>query len=128
MRSHILLVSIFALAACGGDDGNGTPIDAAQSDAPATAVRAVTCPTTPDATVTTTGFAFSPTASTIPVNGIVRFMPAAAHDVKPHPSQATDAGLVVGFGDDKCLQFTTAGTFNFICSAHPSMMGAITVQ
>lgn len=79
MRSHILLVSIFALAACGGDDGNGTPIDAAQPDtSSANTVRMVTCPTTPDATVTTTGCAFSPTSATIPVNGIVRFTPAAA--------------------------------------------------
>ena len=116
------------LAACGGDDGGMTT----QMDAPMmnmNKVQTVTCPTTADATVTTTSTvdAYMPMTQTVPRNAVVKFTMAGTHDVAPNTIGTSDPGLVVGFGQTKCLKFTEAGTFGFFCSAH-SFAGTITVQ
>ena len=55
-------------------------VDAAL-DAPGPMITMVTCPATPAATITTSGFAFSPQFSTITVGQVVKFQPALSHDV-----------------------------------------------
>jgi plastocyanin len=116
------------LAACGGDDGATT-----QMDAPVTTnkVQAVTCPGTADGNVMTIGTvdAYMPMTQTVPVNAVVKFTMNAAHNVAPNTAAGatTDPGLTVDFGQTKCLKFTTAGTFSFFCSAH-GFTGTITVQ
>jgi plastocyanin len=128
-----LALAVLLLAACGGDDGGGmvTPDAANLVDAAPTAkVTAVTCPATVAATVMSTNASFSymPMATTIPVNGIVKFVMSTEHDVAPNPIAAmTDPGLVVGFGQTKCLQFTQAGTYGFLCTPH-GFVGTVTVQ
>ena len=115
-------------AACGGDDGNMTPM----IDAPVmntNKVQTVTCPTAVDATVMTTSTvdAYMPATQTVPKNAVVKFTMASVHDVAPNTIGTSDPGLVVGFGQTKCLKFTETGTFGFFCSAH-SFAGTITVQ
>ena len=98
--------------------------------APTNKVTTVTCPTTPDKTVMTTNASLSymPMATTVPVNGVVRFVMSTDHDVAPNSIAAmTDPGLVVGFGQTKCLKFTQAGTYGFLCSPH-GFVGTVTVQ
>ena len=122
-------LTVLVLAACGGDDGGTT-----QMDAPAmnmNKVQTVTCPTTADATVMTvaTVDAYMPAATTVPKNAVVKFVMASLHNVNPNTvgGMTSDPGLVVDFGQTKCLKFTESGTFGFFCSAH-SFAGTITVQ
>jgi plastocyanin len=125
-----LAVAALLLAACGGDDGGGGTADAAKMpDGNANKVVAVTCPGTPDATITVSagGGAYMPMATTVPVNAVVKFVMTATHDTKPNTLTTTDPGIVVGFGETKCLRFTATGTYGFFCSAH-SFAGTVTVQ
>jgi plastocyanin len=120
-------LALLVLAACGGDDGGTTP----QMDAPMNTnkVQSVTCPTTADATVMTTNTvdAYMPMATTVPKNAVVKFVMSSFHNAAPNTVTTTDPGLVVGFGETKCLKFTETGTFGFFCSTH-SFAGTITVQ
>lgn len=122
-------LTLMLLAACGGDDG-GTPAtpDAAGSGS-SNKVVAVTCPSAVDGMVTVNagGTAFSPMTQTVPANAVVKFVMTATHNAAPNTQTTTDPGLNVGFGETKCLKFTTAGTFGFFCSAH-GFSGTITVQ
>ena len=132
---RLLLLGLFA---CGGDGGSakdaasidGPPRDAAPDappDAP-TAVRRVDCPNAPNATVTTTNFMFMPATVSVPVDGIVKFMPENIHNVVPHPTKPSDPGLRSGAtGEVRCLQFTTSGAFNYRCGPHASMEGVVNV-
>jgi len=126
MRSS--LVATFFLVACGGgDEGGGVDGGA---DAPATTVMVVDpCPATPDGTVTTddSSFAYSPMMTTITQGQVVKFVTSSTHDVKPNTLQNTDAGLIVGFSQTKCLRFTATGTFGFKCSIH-AFTGTIQVN
>ena len=129
---------LLCLVACGGGgdggkDGatvDGPPRDAAPdapTDAP-TAVRRVDCPAQPNATVTTSGFMFTPMNITIKANEIVRFAPASEHNVIPHPTKPSDPGLRTGqLGEVRCLQFTTTGTYNYRCQPHGGMEGSVQV-
>jgi plastocyanin len=135
-------LAVLGATGCGSDSppldapppDNSTTGDAmtdAMSDAPpaATTVVQVTCPATPDATVTTANFQFTPNAVTIQQNQIVRFAPESQHNVIPHPTLASDPGLRSGaLGEVRCLRFTQTGTFNYRCSPHPAMTGSVTVE
>lgn len=123
------VVVVVLLAACGGDDGGSAAADARSIDGTSATVQMVTCPTTADAMVTSTNAtsSFMPMTQTVPKNAVVKFVMPSMHDVAPNPIGATDPGLVVGFGETKCLKFTASGTFGFYCSAH-SFAGTITVQ
>ena len=120
---------VLAIAACGGDDSSNVQVDAPSADSTQQAVQAVTCPGSPDATVTSsnTSSVYAPAATTVPVGGIVKFAMASTHNVAPNTLVNTDPGLSVGFGETKCLKFNKAGTFGFFCTAH-SFTGTITVQ
>jgi plastocyanin len=150
----LALASLSTVAACGGDDGGKAHSDAPKSidgkaidakpidahladahlvdahliDAPQATVVAVTCPTTPDATVTTSGFAYMAAQTTISVNQIIKFTmpPGTNHDVSPDAT-GSDPGLHVDFNAIACLQFTHTGTFGFHCSIH-GFTGSITVN
>lgn len=97
--------------------------------APANKVIAVTCPATPAATVMTMNGAttYMPPQTTIGVNDIVKFVMSTEHDVEPNPLTTTDPGIMVNFGETKCLQFTQAGTYGFYCGPH-GFVGTITVN
>ena len=115
------------LAACGGDDGNMQTV----MDAPANTnkVQAVTCPSAVDGNVLTTSTvdAYMPMTQTVPLNAVVKFTMASVHNVAPNTVGSTDPGLVVVFGQTKCLKFTQAWTYGFFCTAH-SFAGTVTIQ
>ena len=137
MRSLAMLFSlglIGMLGACGDDGGGGgTPTDAnQQSDSgPVATVKEITCPATPDATVTTddSTMKFMPMATTVGIGGVVKFTTSLTHNVVPGSNGApdTDPGLSVGFNMTKCLMFTHTGTFGFHCGPH-GFVGTVTVQ
>lgn len=114
----IVLTMVLGAAACGGG-GDASP-DAAPNDD----VSAVTCPGTPAAIFTTSGFAYSPTSASVNVDDIVEFHPMTGHDVN---DDAAPPRFHVDFAGDKCFQFHTAGTYMFHCSAH-LFEGTLTVQ
>ena len=119
---------MFSLVACGGGDEGGG-VDGGV-DAPVTTVMVVDpCPASPDATVTTndSSFAYSPQMTTITQGQVVQFVTSSTHDVKPNTLQNTDAGLIVGFSQTKCLRFTATGAFGFKCSIH-AFTGTIQVN
>jgi plastocyanin len=127
-----LVLAAILFAGCGGDDGGGgVTADASMADGSGSSnkVVTVTCPATADAEVTISsgGSAYSPMASTVPINAVVKFIMTATHDAKPNPQTTTDPGLSVDFGETKCLKFTASGTFGFYCSAH-GFAGTVTVQ
>jgi plastocyanin len=127
MLARASFALLITLAACGGDDGNKATPDAAAPTtdaAPVNKVKTVTCPATPALVVTTTDntstaqYVFTPTSNTIAVGGIVQFMMPSTHNVAPYTGMPTDPGLKVDFGGNACLQFTAAGTYTFLCTAH----------
>ena len=125
-----LALAALLLAACDTGGGGGGTADAPKMiDANTNKVQAVTCPATVDATVTaeSTGFSYMPMSTTIPINGIVKFVMPSAHNVQPNTVSPSDPGLSVNFGETKCLKFTTAGTFSFFCGPH-GFAGTVTVQ
>jgi plastocyanin len=73
--------------------------------------------------VNTGSTAFSPNTATLSVGDIIKFTPSGPHDL-------SDPGGAWGTttGEEGCLQFNAAGSFDFVCSVHPAMTGTITVQ
>ncbi len=122
-------MAVLVLAACGGDPDPATPDAASTADASTNKVQAVTCPTTADATVTTSATidAYDPMSTTVPVNAVVKFVMPAAHNVVPNTQTTSDPGLSVNFGETKCLKFTAAGSYGFYCAPH-GFTGTIVVQ
>jgi len=117
MRLPILIASL--LAGCGGSDGG--------ADAPAvSSTIEVVEPCSGEDTTVTTGAAYMPPATTIVQGQVVKFVMASDHDVAPDTS-SDDPGLSVGFGQTKCLRFTTPGTYKFKCTAH-GFTGTVTVN
>ena len=129
------------LVGCGGEGGDakdasattdGPPRDAAidaPPDAP-TAVRRVPCPATPEATIMTASFMWTPSSLSVNVGDIVKVMPESFHRMIPHPTKPTDDGMNSGStGEVRCLQFTTTGEFNYVCAPHPqAMQGVVNVS
>jgi plastocyanin len=129
MSRLALVSSVFAIAAIAAcsNSNSGTPDAKKAVDAPPPTVMTVTCPATPDATVTTgVADAYVQPATTITQGQVVKFVMNAAHNVAPNTTMS-DSGLNVGFGATACLMFTHTGTFGFHCSAH-GFMGTVTVN
>lgn len=127
MLGRLTLSTLFVtLAACG--TSAKSPDAAATHDSPApdaqTSVQTVTCPATPDATVTITTV-YVPMVTTITAGQIVQFVTQASHDVTPDTGQ--DPGVHVPFSKTECKKYTTAGTFSFHCSIH-GFMGSVVVN
>jgi plastocyanin len=115
--SSLFLVSMLALAGCGGDDDNpGTP-DAGGGEpdsAPSSVIISSCDGLTPAATITTTVGAYDPPVTNISVGDVVHFMPTAGHDMLAQDG-SWDSGEL---GAESCGTFTAAGTFDFRCSLH----------
>jgi len=124
-----VVLAALLVAACSDPGGGGTADAPPTIDMNTNKVVPVTCPATADATITVNmaGTSYMPMATTVPVNAIVKFMMTSLHDAKPNTLTTSDPGLVVGFGETKCLKFTATGTFGFFCTAH-SFAGTVTVQ
>lgn len=116
------------MVACGGDDDgddeSGTP-DAGGDDDPADVeVLASSACTDPDETITTTGLAFTNGDVTISPGDTILFMPAGAHDMLSTQGKFDSGALAAA----ACLRFNAVGEYPYVCSAHASMTGTVTVE
>lgn len=88
--------------------------------APATTTTAAA----PTRTITQSGFAFTPTSLSISIGQSVTFIVNSSHDVTwRNGDPGRDAT-----GAPYSRTFSSAGTYSFLCSIHPSMTGTITVS
>ena len=79
------------------------------------------------------GFTFSPTSLTISVGDTVRW---TNNDTAVHTSTSGTPGAPdetwdsssLSSGDRFEFTFSDAGSFNYFCTIHPNMLGAITVE
>lgn len=115
-------VAVLLLAGCSG------PRPAASSPAPTTEMS-VTAPAAPAGgnQVTIDGFAFAPVTLTVPVGTTVTW---TNRDEEPHTVAASDGSFHspgMGTGATFTHTFSTAGTFDYVCSIHPMMRGSVVV-
>ena len=73
------------------------------------------------------GFAFEPTSLTVPAGTTVTW---TNRDEEPHTVAASDGSFHspgMGTGATFTHTFSTAGTFDYVCSIHPMMRGTVVV-
>ncbi|BBY38983.1 hypothetical protein MMAN_31170 [Mycobacterium mantenii] len=100
----------------------------ATSAAPTTQMS-VTAPAAPvrGDQVTIDGFAFAPTTLTVSAGTTVTW---TNRDEEPHTVAASDGSFHspgMGTGATFTHTFSTAGTFDYVCSIHPMMRGTVVV-
>jgi plastocyanin len=81
-----------------------------------------------DEAVTIADFAFSPQTVTITVGDTVTWTNS---DAVVHTATATDGAWDTGDlaqGQSGAITFSTAGTFAYLCTPHPTMTGTVVVQ
>ncbi|HET9457529.1 MAG TPA: cupredoxin family copper-binding protein [Candidatus Limnocylindrales bacterium] len=81
-----------------------------------------------DQAVTIADFAFSPQTVTITVGDTVTWTNS---DAVVHTATATDGSWDtgdLGQGQSGAIIFSTAGTFAYLCTPHPTMTGTVVVQ
>jgi plastocyanin len=94
---------------------------------PAASAPPVTTASVGGTAVGITDFAFAPASLTIPVGATVTW---TNHDAEPHTVAAGDGSFhSPGMDTDATYTytFTNTGTFDYICSIHPSMHGTVVV-
>lgn len=74
-------------------------------------------------------FAFSPSPVIIPVGGTVRWLnqDPVAHTATSSPAGLFDSGSIAAGGQFDFV-FNQAGTYDYICTIHPSMTGRVIVS
>ena len=99
-----------------------TPIAANSSETPAASVGGKTIE------VAIQGFAFNPDSITISPGDTIKWtnMDSATHTVEATDSSFKSDNLKTG--DSYEHTFTNPGTYNYMCSIHPSMRGSIIVK
>lgn len=122
-RSFAFIAFLVLLAAC---SGKAAPM---QSYTPTSSTQAssstVNNPASPEVTIK--GFAFSPDTLTVKVGTTVKWtnQDSVAHSV------TSDTGLFdsgeLAAGNTFSFTFTQAGTFDYHCAMHPSMIATIVV-
>ncbi len=115
------LVAVLALAA-------GINFAAADQTTQSPSPAASPSPAGSPFVVSIKNFAFSPNVLTIPVGATVTWknQDSPAHTVTAKGKDGFDSGNVDN-GKTFSMTFNKAGTFNYICSIHPSMTGTIVV-
>ncbi|OMB90492.1 amidase [Mycobacterium colombiense] len=101
---------------------------AATTPAPTTGMS-ITAPAAPvrGDQVTIDGFAFAPVTLTVPAGTTVTW---TNRDEEPHTVAASDGSFHspgMGTGATFTHTFSTAGTFDYVCSIHPMMRGTVVV-
>jgi len=113
---------VVLLASCGGDDG-GAVIDAPPGiDGSPLMASVVSCAGVNAPVIMTSGFAYSPTSTTVSLNTVVKFtMPI------DHNALSNDGLFTAGFNADTCVRFESLGTFRFHCVPH-AFIGSVVVE
>jgi plastocyanin len=81
-----------------------------------------------DTSVNIRNFAFAPTATTVTVGTTVHWKNL---DGEPHTVRSTDASFASGAldqNDSYSVKFDKPGTYKYVCSIHPQMVGTIVVK
>jgi plastocyanin len=135
LLAPVLLVLVFALAAC-GDDEDG---DAATETQTATETTEATTPepsgnapapsgeAVRSAKVEIVDFAYDPDPVTIQAGGKVIWI---NRDAEPHTATADDGSFDTGTLEEGKLKsegFKEPGTYRYFCEIHPSMRGTVEV-
>ena len=102
---------------------------AAAPAAPAPSAPAAThAPSAPEPTISIHDFNFAPLSLTIPVGATVSWKNL---DPEPHTVRSVDDQFRSGAldqNDSFSFKFLKAGTYKYVCSIHPQMVGTITVK
>ena len=96
-------------------------------------VRIVTCPTSTVTFVSISNFLFQPNSVSIAVNDIVKW---TNNDTTDHTVTSGTPGALDGKFDSGnlaqnatvCMQFISAGLYQYFCNIHPNMTGVVAVQ
>lgn len=131
MRSSLVL--LLATLACGGGGSSSTNLPTGPNNPPNNPSGAASATVTMKSQTDIYGyqdFSFDPANVAIAVNGSVTWSngTATAHNV----TFASASGAPTNIGDhtsgSNSRTFSTAGTFNYACTNHPSMTGQVVVQ
>ena len=140
----LLLLFGFTLAACGGSAAGTTPTATSAPPEPTATTAPAATPTTSGAPAITMGaFSFTHNSVTIKAGQSVTFDDptdtGGVHEIvtgttgkftaaNGAPTEfASASGVSFAPGDSKTIKFTTAGTFSFTCTIHPSMHATVIV-
>ena len=118
----VLAVGVLIAAGC----GQSRPV--ATTAAPSAEIS-ITAPPQPAGAnqVIIDGFAFAPVTLTVPTGTTVTW---TNRDEEPHTVAASDGSFHspgMGTGAIYAHTFSTAGTFEYVCSIHPMMRGTVVV-
>lgn len=121
MFAACALSALLTIGACGGGGDSGTNPPPPPPPPPPTLVHA--------ARVTaTSGLAFDPNAVSIPAGDTIYYtFQSVLHNVVFDNTAGSPANVPSTQNETVKRVFSTAGTFNYHCSIHPSMTGTITV-
>jgi|SRR5437879_47877 len=98
------------------------------SFAHAAAPAATQAPSAPEPTISIHDFSFAPLSLTVPVGATVSWKNL---DPEPHTVRSVDDQFRSGAldqNDSFSFKFVKAGTYKYVCSIHPQMVGTITVK
>ncbi len=125
------------LVSCGGGGGGGSLYGGGGSGSstapsPYSTVQVVACPVsgTSDISIVSMTAGFSPASLSVPVNTTVKWtnIDTVTHTVTSTAVPANGAfDMQVNPGQSVCLKFTSAGTFNYRCTIHPTMPTGIVI-
>ena len=123
LRLGVVAAGLMALAACGGDNNNPT--------ASGTPTPTPTPAAAPDVTITINGMQGS--NSYAPNPGAVRVGQTVAwknNDTTAHTATGAsfDTGSIAPGATSRTITFSAAGTVDYHCTFHPSMVGSLTVS
>jgi plastocyanin len=125
------LVSVLMIAAGCSAAAAATPSSApAASSAPASSPPAssATTPRAQESTISIRDFSFSPVSLTVPVGATVSWNNL---DGEPHTVKSIDQSFRSGAldqNDSFSFKFDKPGTYRYVCSIHPQMVGTIVVH
>jgi plastocyanin len=125
------LVSVLMIAAGCSPAAAATPSSTpVASSAPASspAASSATTPRAPESTISIRNFSFSPVSLTVPVGATVSWNNL---DGEPHTVKSIDQAFRSGAldqNDSFSFKFDKPGTYRYVCSIHPQMVGTIIVH
>ena len=127
----LLLVGVFVLSGCGSNSANqgntyGTSSGASYNSMPVATPTPAQGSAVEANAITIQNFAFSPATLTVKKGTTVTW---TNNDSAPHQiKSATFNSSQLSKGQSFSFTFNTAGSFDYSCAIHPSMLGKIIVQ
>jgi plastocyanin len=128
MKLNALLVVPVLLAVSLSARSETPAATATTSAASATSTTAATTAAADATTISIREFMFAPTAMTVPVGTTVRWKNL---DGEPHTVRSVDstfASNALDQNDSFAFKFDKPGTYRYVCSIHPQMVGTIVVK